>query len=343
MGRRLAVVLVAVVLGPGRADVEAPLVDRPIHVPFSEAIARFVQLSPGPVLVAPFRVEAEVDRQELEPLAPLRLTVRVRAVGPTLRPPVRLDLRQVAAFDRLFHVEDVSDTPPAGGDGSAWTWVYRLRPRSEAVSEVPGVPFLFYNPDIRPPERAYQLICTDPVPLLVRAAERPVMPVELSEAALSETWDDHLLRPTGVAMPGAVELALILLTPPLFGLVGLALWRWLRPDALQRARRRRSRAARLALKRLDQGGRLAGRRQAEAIGGAVVGYLHDRFDLGVIEPTPAEAECHLVAAGCSGERTRLAVDLLDASARARFQPGDEPPSGLAEQARAFILAVEEAT
>lgn len=342
MGRRLAVIWLAVLLGPGRADVEAPLVDRPIHVPFSEAIARFVPLPPGPVLVTPFRVEAEVDRQQLEPLAPLRLTVRVRAVGPTLRPPVRLDLRQVAAFDRLFHVEDVSDPTPAG-DGSAWTWVYCLRPRSEAVSEVPGVPFLFYNPDIRPPERAYQLICTDPVSLLVRAAERPVPPVELSEAALSQTWDDHLLRPTGAALPGATAGALVLLTPPLLCVAGLVVWRWLRPDALQRARRRRSRAARLALKRLAQARRLAGRRQAEAIGAAVVGYLRDRFDLQLAEPTPDEAERHLAAAGCSGERTRLAVDLLDASARARFQPGDEPPSGLAQRAWAFILAMEETT
>lgn len=342
--RPMATLLLLLTLSSAGADeVEAPLVDRPVDVPFSEAIARFVLDPAGGELVAPFRIEADVRPRELEPLTATTLTVTVHARGPVLRPPVRPDLRQMAAFAATFHVEDWTDGRPARVGASVYRWEYRLRPKGDSVGEVPGVPFLFYNPDVRPPAKGYQTLWTDPIPLTVRRPERPVDVSSLPPAVLEWPDGDLLARQTRWAPPGAGVVAAVLLVPPLLAVAFYLLWRQRHPDAARAAHRRRSRAARVALRQLDRARRWRGRTEAEAAAAALTDYLGDRFGLMRVEPTPAEAEALLPGHGCPADLASAAAALLAQIAAARFQPAEPSPAVLVGAVRHFVLAVEERT
>lgn len=342
---RWLVVMVLTLLPPMVAvadEVEAPLVDRPVHVPFSEAVARFAADPATGGFVAPFAIATDAQPRELEPLAPTTLTVTVRARGPVLRPPVRPDLRQLPAFAAAFHIEDLTDGRNERNGAATFRWVYRLRPRTEAVSEVPGVPLLFYNPDIRPPAKSYQTLCSDPIALTVRQPERPIDVAALPPLALEwASGPDALTGQTPWTPPDGRALAAVLLAPPLLSLAVYLLWRHWYPDAVRAAHRRRSRAARVVLRHLQRARRLRGRASAEAVMAALTAYLRDRFDLRRAEPTPSVVEALLPARGCPPELASEAAALLAQTAAARFQPEESSAAPPVEVIRRFILAVEE--
>jgi hypothetical protein len=77
------------------------------------------------------------------------------------------------------------------------------------------------------------------------------------------------------------------------------------------------------------------------VAGAVADYLRERFDLAAAEPTPTEAEALLLARGCPAGLAEKAALLLRACSAARFPPAPIEETDLVEQARAFILLVED--
>jgi hypothetical protein len=262
---------------------DAPLIGRPVEWPFSGAIAGFVREKQA--YVAPFRLTTEAQPRVLNADEPLLLTVTIQARGMVQAPPQRIDLGEVPAFAKSFHLSDVSlETPATPG---VWVWRYRLVPRGPWVSEVPSFPFLFYNPDFTPAERGYQLLFGEAIPLTVRPAEKLGPPPDFPAVVTQPVPDEQLYGRARSWEPGLREAVLALLVPPLGCWLWYEAWRRLYPDAARQAALRRGRALRRALDALRQLPADPAAR-AEQVLRVVETYLRDRWDLRVASPTPEE-------------------------------------------------------
>ncbi len=310
---------------------EAPLVGRPADLPFSEGVGSFQVTARA----EPTRVQAE---------KPLRLTLRVEATGPVRHPPQRIDLRQVTDVTDSFYVEDSPDAD-RHPDERTWEYVYVLKPRDTSVTKVPGLPFAFYNPAIRPASRGFQVVYTDPIPLQVSEHAVYAVPLQAPEFAYQlATGPELLAERTPWRLPGPAWLALLLAAPPLLCAAWYAGWRRLNPDAARRAAQRRSRAARLALEALRGARRVPAEQQAVRAAAAVSDYFRERLDLTVAEPTPAEVAGFLKGKGLSVGLTEQAAHFFEQCDVARFLPAPEGQGAdLADEASRVILAVEAET
>jgi hypothetical protein len=309
-------------------DDDIPLVGRPADLPFSEASGRF-------------RAEARAEPKVLEAQTPLTLTLTVHGVGKVKKPPRRLDLRQWPAVADAFYIEDLPDPPMP--DPKTWVFAWRLKPRRPDVTEVPGIPFVYYDPEIPQESKRFQVLYTDAIPLQVRPHASVAVPVQAPAGFLEvATGRAVYARRASLGVPGPLLLVVLLLAPPLGCAAWYLCWRRLYPDAARRAQQRRSRAATHALRLLHDARRLPPGPRAEAVAGAVTGYLRGRLDLGPSEPTPAEAEDHLRGRAGLPELAARAADFYRACDAARFLPGvgDDP---LGEEAVQLILTVEAAT
>jgi hypothetical protein len=347
MGRRavLACLVLAAILPPARADApaedEVPLVGRPADLPFSGASAGFV-VEPGPEYRVPFLVSAAASHTRLESQTPLTFTVTITAAGRVRHPPVRIDLKQAPDFKEAFYIEDLTDGQKEHIGPSSWRWVYRLKPRGPGVEEIPGLPFVFYNPDLRPAERAFQVIWTDPIPLTVGAPEPVEVDQDLPDSILEvATGPGVLAERIPWQLPGPVVLTALLSGPPLVCFAWYWLWRRMYPDAARRAHLRRSQAAARALRALSMIAPRTGADRGDQVAAAVAGYLRERFDLIPAEPTPGEATERLLAHGMPADLAEEAGQVLGNCAAYRFPPAPIEEADLVEQAKAFILTLEE--
>jgi hypothetical protein len=320
-------------IAPSQLD-EIPLLGRPVDLPFSDASGWFT-------------VTAHAEPTVLRAEAPLTLTVMVRAAGRVRRPPKRVDLAQVPAFAADFHIVRAEDSA-APLDGAAgpdtWEFAYRLKPRRAGVAEVPSFPFGFFNPDIRPASRGFQVIYTDPIPLRVGAAELAPVAVRAPASAYAvATGPAVLARQSPWQAPGAVTLVTLLAAPPLLGVVWYLAWRRDHPAGARQLRRRRSRAAREALEALRGVERRPPRAQAEHVERAVAGYLRQRLDLPPEEPTATEVALFFVRHGYPLDLAAQAEKFFLACDAARFRPPapGAPPTDLTAAAARLVLAVEE--
>jgi hypothetical protein len=321
--------LVLVLLGADAPEDEddIPVVGRPADLPFSGASGNF-------------RVRARADPTTLEAETPLTFTLTVEAAGAVRHPPRRLDLRTLPAFSRAFHVDDLPDPPRP--DQRTWEFAWRLKPRRPDVTEVPGLPFVFYNPDIRPADKAFQVLYTDPIPLTVREPAAVPVPVQGPEDAFTvATGPEVLARRVRWGLPGSGVLVGLLAGPPLACAAWYLCWRRLNPDAARIAEQHRSRAARRALHRLEAATRLPPEEQAARAGAAVTDYLQERLELGPNEPTPAEARAHLLGRGWSAELAEQTEAFYRACDAGRFLPAGG--SGLAAEGARLVLTLEAAT
>jgi hypothetical protein len=341
--RRVLAVLLLVVLPPsGRAEEEIPLVGRPADVPFSGASAPFAVVQPGPEYRVPFTLKVSASPKRLEALTPLTYTVTITAHAPVKSPPSRIDLRDVPDFFQAFFIEDVTDGQKEQISASKWRWVYRLKPRDGQVDEIPGLPFVFYNPDLQPSEKAFQVIYSESIPLTVAAAEPLAPPRDLPDSMLEVASGPGVLAQRSPwRLPGPVVLGLLLACPPLACACWYRLWRRWYPDAARQSSLRRSRAAQRALSTLKSAPAEPGQARGDCVAGAVAGYLRERFDRAPEEPTPIEVMELLLAHGCPPELAERAASVLRACAALRFPPTPIEEDDLVEQARGFILAVED--
>jgi hypothetical protein len=305
-----------------------PIVGRPAQWPFSGASAGFVRS--GDEYLCPFEVRASVSRQLLEARQEFVFRLDIEARGPVLRPPERINLREVEAFEKTFHIalEPAAVEKPVPGK---WAWAWRLRPRGPWVREVPGFPFLFYNPDIRPQEKGYQLLWTEAIPLTVEEDE-PIRPLPDGPPELVVPVGAEALRYRPWLKPGWGMALVALLLPPAGCVVWYLVWWWMYPDAARLALLRRNRAAGRALATLD---RLPSpdAERAEGMVRALTEYLTERFGMGVVSPTPEEAAASVPAAAAG--RVEALWRQADA---ARFAGAGCPDVG---EARRLIADVEE--
>jgi hypothetical protein len=308
-------------------DEDVPAVGRPSDLPFSGASGRFA-------------VRARAEPAELEAQTPLTFTLTVQARGVVRHPPDRLDLRQLSAFADAFYIEDGENRHP---DTETWAFTYRLKPRRAGVPEVPGVPFVWYDPALARTGKAFQVTYTEPIPLRVRPHAAVPVPMQAPAAAFEiVTGPEVLARPTRWPVPGLAAALVVVLAPPAACIGWWLVWRKLYPDAARRTQQRRSRAARRALHSLQQTSGLAGQALAARVAAVMTGYLHERLDLAPREPTPAEVQAHLAHRGPLQHLAPALGELYRACDAARFVPSATGGPNLAAEAERLIVAVEEA-
>jgi hypothetical protein len=314
----------------GDAETDIPIVGRPTDLPFSEASGAF-------------SISATADRTSVHVEEPVTLTVVVVADGPVHHPPQRIDLRQIPEFESRFYIEADDGGASPNTNGRRWEFVYRLKPRRVEVTEIPGVPFVFYNPAIRPASKAFQVRYTDPIPLQVQAAEvisappRPVADVFLQTGVGTAV----IARQVPWSPPNRWQVWSLVTIPPVLCAAWFILWRRRYPDAGRLKERLRSRAARAALARLQHAEQASPEQRAPLTAAAVAEYLRERLDLTVVEPTPAEAAALLLRQGCTSGVVDLAVACLQACDAARFWPASvNDGDGLPALGREVILALD---
>jgi tetratricopeptide (TPR) repeat protein len=315
----------------GAEDDDIPVVGRPVDLPFSEASGWF-------------EVRASAEPTTLQAETPLTFTLTVKAVRPVRRPPQRIDLRQLPEFAEQFYIEDPSEEA-ARPDDRTWEFAYRLKPRRTEVREIPGLPFVYFNPYLLTASKGFQVLYTDPIRLRVLPHETVQVPVQGPESAfVLATGPVVLERQTPWTPPRLSTIVTLLLVPPLGCIVWYLLWRWRYPDAARLASQRRSRAASRALQALHSARRLDAEARAERIAAIVAGYLQQRLDLTIAEPTPHEIALLFGQHTFSPALTEEAVRFFETCDRARFQPVEGVTAvsldELQDGAMHFILAVE---
>jgi hypothetical protein len=333
--RTFAVLFLLTFAGTCPADDEPPIVGQPQH--FSGAVGRFHITTTA----QPLQVQEEDA---------LTYTVRITAEGDAREAPQRPRLAKFAVFTDAFYIEEIAPSAGAKPAKNTWEFAYRLKPKSTAVTAIPGFPFVFYRPGLVPPRRGYMTVFAPEIAITVTPRKEvwggttATRPIRGPDAAFALAGGDVLRRDSDDRLPGSFVLVLALLLPPAGCVAWYLVWRRVYPDVARLARRRRSRAAQEALRSLHHlGKRSDAEVQARRAAGAVAEYLRRRLELSVIEPTPKEAEVHLRRLGVSEKLAGQTADLLRSCAAVRFDPEPPPPTDLAEAATQLILALEAET
>jgi hypothetical protein len=314
------------------ADSEIPAVGRPADLPFSEASGDF-------------RVRASAEPTTLIAQHPFTLTLTVVALREVSQPPRRIDLRELPSFAERFDFPEGQPGAERRPNLQTWEFVYRLQPKREDVTRVPGVPFVFFNPEIQYPRKGFQVAYTDPIRLTVAPPPVYVVPVTAPDRFFAIAKSDLVLEPrSSWSPPGAGTVAALLLAPPLLCAGWYLGWRRLYPDAARLARRRRSVAARRALQALHGVKRLPPGQRAARAAAVAADYLRVRLDAPAEEPTPVEAAACLQRGGCSPGLAEQAAAFFRECDAVRFGPTGAPAGlDLPAAAARFILAVEAET
>jgi hypothetical protein len=281
---------------------EPPLVGRPPN--FSGIVGRF-------------RIEADIDPKSVTVEDPLTLRVTIHGQAVTT-PPTRGNLRlfpKLEDFD--FFVEDGAEEDRADPATGTWTFVWRLRPKTTDVREVPPLPLVYWSPMLQ----RYQAATADALPIEVRPREAvtpPVVEVPLDVRFLTPIPDDS----QGVDASWISQF--VLWGGVLVASIALVLW----------GSRREPKAASAAsevLPMLDL--------DADE---ALLRYLQLRFALRA-EPTPAEIDRALKRHGISPEtRGSWTAWQRERDAR-RFGASSAGATGGRDEARRLILAAEAET
>ena len=294
--------LILLLAVPARAAVAVPVVGQPS--PFYGAAGRAV------------KAMATVEPAEIVIDDSLVFTLTIQGL---LNPAdvKRPDLSAIEEFRRDFEVSD--DATPVSEPAETRVFRYRLRPYKTTVQAVPSVSFPYFDPDRpQPPDQPsfpFRKVRTAAMPIRVRSSAEPAarLPVPLEVPAFAETLANDAGRglPDWVWWVGAFA-------PPLAAMMGGIVGRVRYPNAHQRAGRRRSRAARIALTSLT---RLGGHSADPAhIVGIVARYLAERFDLPGVSCTPEDATRHLAQTGASPEAIADAGDFFRTADAVRFSP-----------------------
>jgi hypothetical protein len=299
--------------------------------------------------VGKYQVDVKASPTEVDAFAPITLEVRVSGDGliEELKPPA---WSEVASLTRDFDVSTDVDSGKVEGKTKVFRQV--IRARSEKVTEIPPVPFPYYDPA----SGKYEVASGKPIPIKVRA----VKTVGADEAIPSARW-----RPDEKALParaapsivdqagiganfaeiGSTRAALdareVVLSPEFLGAVGgppaalglLALAiRLRRRDPRARVRQKALSCARAALSRGDIGWEDASR--------AYQGYFRDRLGLPAGEITPADLGGELERRGVPARLRDDTARILDRLLAGRFGGAGAEPGDAAREAMGILEEVE---
>src|SRR5262249_32982362 len=160
----------------------------------------------------------------------------------------------------------------------AWEFDYQLRPRNEAVRQVPEMPFWYHKkgePNLQP-------TYGEPIHLTVLPREQveagdlsgTARPVQRPEAYRVVTGDAVVRSEEAFELPGPFVLAALVLLPPALCMAWFLVWKRRNPDAVHLARQHQSRLGRQTLQALRSAGKEA---TGERVTALVADYLRKRF------------------------------------------------------------------
>ncbi|MEE2681602.1 MAG: BatD family protein [Planctomycetota bacterium] len=266
----------------------------------------------------------------------------------TLRPP---PLDEIESLTRDFKIPS---EPIAGTvDGNIKIFTQSIRPRNEDVTEIPSIPFSFFDPDLDD----YRTLYTNPIPIdvspaemlasedIVRSgnAERRSSDPSLDSGTDATKTDQALL---GANFPVDKRLLsqdsisigwgsyVVLAAPPLTFLAGLALvarrrWRERNPDTV----RARAAAARgLGVLRTEMA--------PGEIGRQVRTYISDKAGRASASITSSEAIRLARSAEADPELMRSLEGLLRSTERSGYGGSDVHDADLASEASRIIRSLE---
>jgi hypothetical protein len=299
--------------------------------------------------IGTFKITVRAEPTKVVAEEPLTLTVRITGTG-ELKTIKRPDLARMPKFAKSFQVEDLGERLTA--EEMAVEFDYRIRPRNSNVKQIPALPFVYYRSGFIPPSNGYQTTYSSVIPLTVEL--RPsVSSEEVKGGKIAELRDppetlmqvvhgDKVLRrQEDESWPGPGICTIAILLPPICCAGWYLLWLRQLPAAERLARRRRSRAAELALNGLRQASRMKGVERAHKAEAIVREFLRGRCDVRTLEPTGSEVAHHLRRLGYSDSLAEMAADIFTSSDAFRFSPnmtGD--PAELTMAAHRFIVALE---
>jgi len=264
----------------------------------------------------------------------------------TLRPPPLAEMSELTSDFRI------SKDPIAGTvEGDVKLFTQSLRPRWDTITEIPPIPFSFFDPELG----EYRTLHTKAIPIRVSPAETlsnaDIVRSDGSETELrpvsrpeedSEPLESSLLGnfPVSTAMLrsstrtlGVATAALVAIPPAFFAVVALLAgrrrWREAHP-ALARARGARRRA--LAL--------LAGARELPQIGRAVRGYVSDRSGRAATSLTSAETMRTARSAGADAPLIAAMDELLRTCERSGYGSEHEQLGAHGTEAERIIRALD---
>ena len=329
---------------PTEKESEAPLVGR--KEPFCGAVG-----------FGRFEVSTRANPKSLTAGEPILFTIRMQAVGHWTKAPERPELSskpEYAKFRERFHIENGQER--SSPDKGHWEFDYRLRPKSEKVSEIPSLAIVYFRPGFTPPEKGYMTTAAPAIPLQVMSRAK-VAPSEIRGSSSPSGPPDHLYEIiTGPAvlrneeptiLPPGWLLCLMAVGPPAVTIGRYLAWKRRNPTQARLSRLRRSRAARQALLALEQSvnggaGRLdhASKEEVCHVADVLTGYLRERLDLSASQPTPADIASHLLSKGVSPDLAEKATELFRACDALRYSPQREQGISLRREATDLVLALE---
>jgi hypothetical protein len=281
---------------------------------------------------------------------PILFTLRIIGTGNLTEFP-RPQLDQIDAWRRLFHITNGAERHLP--TEKAREFDYILRPRSAAVRQIPPLPFVYWRPDIIPPEKGYQTTYAPAIPLKITPRH------QVPESTRIDLSTVRIVPPSVKIFPQSSELlqgrtpeqappwwafALILFLPPL-ATVGIQFaFRRSQPVAAPRARRRQSKAAERALLASQSLPKLAAAFQPVRAGEIVSDYLRDlraHFTHLPSEPTPKEVSDYLRSRGAFQETIEVTAAFFERCAWDRFAPEHAAHDGWQQQTVEIIRMLED--
>ncbi len=282
-------------------------------------------------LVGRYTIAASATPTKVSVGDPITLTIRIGG-NPFLKPIQWPALEQVPELAANFKIPAEKAAPVLEAGSKVFTQT--IRANRDAVTRVPALPLAYFDPE----KGSYVVAQTEPIPLQVTptkvltnidvegtTASGPVnREVEAIRKGLSanyygpEVLENQSLSILAV-LTSPVHVALWSI--PLLGLIVSSVVKLAgrtSPESLARKRRRRAAAVALAqLKKVS--GAEPGQRH-ELLLSALKGYIGDRFDK--VAASLTADDCHRVIVAAAGDETTAAryKELIDACEAARYAP-----------------------
>jgi hypothetical protein len=293
------------------AQEEPPVAGQPVN--FSGAIGSFEVTTRA----SPTQVLAE---------EPILLTLRISGTGNLAKIP-RPQLDRLPRWQRSFQVRNAGERFLPGK--MVREFDYHLRPRTPEVTQIPPFPFVYWKPNLIPPEKGYMTTYVPAIPIAV--SRRPSVQANQIEGPVAA----QSVPASVLVFPAALDLlveqesrhrvplwvwVLGLVAPPSLAIAWQVAWQLRRQDRPRGALRRRSKAALRALSALHLLGELPRADQPARAQEIVSDYLHTYLPMLPREPTPLEIVEHLRSGGFSPSVISAAGAFFDRCASARFGP-----------------------
>jgi len=278
-----------------------------------------------------YKIALRAEPQAVHVEDPITLVIRITGDGPPEHQPKRALLRLFPArMQDDFIIQPLPEKDRRLPGENAWEFAYRLQPKHERVTAIPGLKLVYYRPAFG------KYVTTYASGIDIKVTPRPqVLPPPEVVAPVTAPPSFYELAPMGQAgdrrLDGLIVAAVLLLTPPL---LAIGWRRWKHGNGVRVEQQKRSQAARHALRELDAVNDL------ETVVAVVNAYLRQRLNVPMAEPAPSELERILARGGVSKALRRRVVEFARACDALRFAGNASPNGTPSREAMQLIQALE---